>query len=87
MVEAATKDIDGDVEYELVLEMPEAVLRANVSNPRTGATSIYWFFDSDGQTKDEINAMLAAIRPHAQAMVDAFAAIENIVYPPDEVAS
>lgn len=75
VVNLVTDDIHGDVEFELALE--EGTLTARAENARIQILSLYWFVDGPRIAR-EINALLEAITPHAQVMVDAYHAIAGI---------
>lgn len=71
-----TEDIHADVEYELCLDA--GTLGADPAQPIWPAFSVFWV-NNGPRTAAEINAVLVAMTPHAQAMVDAFQAIGEIV--------
>lgn len=76
VVRLVTDDIHDDVEYELNLDA--GVLSAEKAQPLWPAGSVFWV-NTGPRTAAEINAVLTAMTPHAQAMVDAFNAVAELV--------
>ncbi len=76
-VEAAAEDIAGPVEYRLALDSLNAELSASPASRQWWAGSLYWV--GPGATVEGLNATLAAMTPHAQALADAFESIDLLV--------